>query len=326
MKFVRRAWPYVLLLMIIAAGAALIWKHDQILDWTVLRNYQAPANVVQLGADDGMTAYAKRLFYVNQPSIDDKQEFSQHCSNAGDESVVLGCFTGNRRGIYIYDVTDPRLSGVEQVTAAHEMLHQAYERVGSKERAHLNQLLQDYYDNGASDALRKQIDSYQKTEPDQLHNEMHSIFGTQAASLPAELEDYYKQYFADRHKIVSYYNQYESEFDKRRDEVVVYDEQLNSIKQQIDDGKTELKSREATLSQRRAQLDAYLNNNQIPQYNAAVPGFNALVDAYRSLFNATNALIAQYNHLLAQRNAIAIQEQELQKALDSHIAPAGQQE
>jgi hypothetical protein len=292
------------------------------LDWLASRGYQPSSQVGAFVGDTTMTPYAKRLFYANRPIIEARQSFNKHCTDPSDQVAVLGCFTGDRAGIYIYNVTDDRLSGIGQVTAAHEMLHQAYVRLSSKEKARINGLLQQYYDRQASVALKSKIDSYKQTEPGQLLNEMHSIFGTEAPDLQPELETYYKQYFTDRTKILALHQKYQSEFDSRIAQINSYDTQLAALKTQIETDKQDISQREDDLHQRRSQLDAWLASNNIAAYNAAVAGFNSSVIAYRNLVNATNNKVDEFNNLLAERNALAVQESQLEQAIDSSVDTA----
>ncbi len=325
MKFVRRIWPAAVLVVLLAAGAGLWLKHDAVLDWLATRGYQPSAQMSHIVSETTMTPYAQRLLFANQPAIETKQAFNQHCTDPSDQVAVLGCFVGNRLGIYIYDVTEPRLQGIEEVTAAHEMLHQAYQRLGKQEKTRINGLLQEYHDLKASQALRDKIASYKASEPDQLLNEMHSIFGTEAPDLPVELETYYKQYFTDRQQVLALHQKYQSEFDQRIAQIHEYDTRLAGLKSQIDADKQSLKIYEQNLRDQRHQLDAYLANNQINQYNAAVPGYNATVAQYRNLVAATNRLIDEFNQVLADRNTLAVQERQLEDAIDSSVNAAQKQ-
>jgi hypothetical protein len=325
MKFLRRAWPPLLLVLLLAAGGLAWAKQADILDWAAMRNYQPASTVARLVIDTTMTPYAKRLFYVNRPAVEDKTAFNNHCTDPSEQVAVLGCYTGDRQGIYLYDVTDARLDGIEEVTAAHEMLHQAYDRLNKAERTRINGLLQEYHDIKATQALKDKIASYKLTEPTELLNEMHSIFGTEAPDLSAALEDYYRQYFADRQKVLAFHQQYQSEFDKRRNQIAEFDKRLAELKPQIEANKTDLERREAELKQRRVQLDGYLAANQIETYNAAVPGFNALVAAYRSEITQTNRMVDEFNRVLGERNQLAVQERELEAAIDSSLTPANEQ-
>jgi len=309
-----------LFILIVAAGVFLLFGHEQLFDWIAERNYHPTAVVQQLTADTTMTPQAKHLFYVNRPVIENKDGFNKHCTNGSDQVSTLGCFTGNRLGIYVYNVTDPRLAGVQQVTAAHEMLHQAYERLSQAERTRIDALLQHYYTSGLTDqTIRDQLQTYVTTEPGQLTNEMHSILGTEVTALPPELETYYARYFNDRARVARYYQQYQSAFNQRNQQIKDYDTQLDSLKMQIDANRKDLSSRQAVLLGQRNQLDAYKSSGRIIDYNNLVPSYNDLVNAYRGEIDETNNLINQYNQMLGERNAIAVQERQLQSDLDSHV-------
>jgi hypothetical protein len=115
-----------LLVLWLALLGATAYNRQNIIDWWRLWNYQAPAAIAQLATQDTMTAYARRIFYVNNAALDSKTVFSKQCpNNGGEQTIVLGCYHSNQAGIFLLGVTDPRLNGVEQVTAAHEMLHVA---------------------------------------------------------------------------------------------------------------------------------------------------------------------------------------------------------
>jgi len=306
------------LVLVLGLGAALWWNQDYLKDWLILRSYQAPTQIAQLASDTSMTPYAQRLFYVNRPEVEQRDSFNAHCHNESEhEAAVLGCFLGDREGIYVYDVTDPRLAGIQQVTAAHEALHQAYERLSPSERTRVDGLLQAYAKTITDQGLKDKMALYQKTEPTEVVNEMHSVFGTEVASLPPALETYYKQYFANRQKIVSYHAQYRAAFDERAAQIAAYDKQLAVLKPQIDAKRQDLDTREKSLKQQRSQLDSELASGHVDAYNAGVAPYNAAVGAYRQAVAEANSLITAYNKLIDERNSIAVQEQQLIQAQDS---------
>jgi len=204
------------------------------------------------------------------------------------------------------------------------MLHQAYQRLKGAEKTRINNLLQQYLDNKASKELKEKIDSYKTSEPGQLLNEMHSIFGTEAGDLPPELEAYYNQYFTNRQKVLALHQSYRAEFDQRIQKIDGYDRQLTNLKGQIESDKADIEAMETDLRQKRLQLNAYLADNQIAEYNAAVPSFNAEVVSYRSLVAATNKKVDRFNRLLATRNALAVQERQLEAAIDSNVKTANE--
>lgn len=268
-----------------------------------------------------MTPDAQHLFYLNRPQLlSSVNDFRQHCPENQD-TVVLGCYHSGQNGIYIYNVKDPSLKGVVQVTAAHETLHAAYARLSPKERDSLNKMLDDYYKRGLKDTqVRSEIKLYQRTEPGAVFDEMHSTFGTELANLPGPLEAYYKKYFSNRSAIVAYSNSYEDEFTARQAAVSRADQELADMKKQIDAQEASLESQESDLTALKKQLDSELAAGQADAYNADVPAYNSKVNAYNSGVAALKQAIASYNQLVDSRNAIAKELTTLDKALDTRLS------
>jgi hypothetical protein len=307
----------------IIIGAVLLagaYRQD-ISDWYKLRSYRAPTAVSEIAAEDTLTPSAKKIFYVNEPQLQPKPLFAGMCPNGTrEQTIVLGCYHGNQKGIYLLDVTDSRLEGVEQVTAAHEMLHAAYDRLSSKEKKRVNAMLTDYYQNDLKDErIRKTIDAYRESEPTELVNEMHSIFGTEVADLPPGLEKYYQKYFTSRKKVTEYAAKYQAEFTSRHDAVDGMDKQLGALKSEIEDRETALKTKQDQIETRRDALFAMRNNGDITGFNAGVSGYNNLVDSYNSDVAYIKNLINQYNDLVGRRNAIAVEEGQLVDELKSNV-------
>lgn len=319
----RRIWPYVLLVLIIAVNVAIFTQRAWILDWLRLRGYDAPSAIANLAADTTMTPRAERLFYVNHPALEDKTAFNEHCADHLEDSAVLGCYHGDRQGIYVFDITDTRLQGVEQVTAAHEMLHQAYDRLDVKEKERIQGLLQDFNDTQLKDeGIKEKLDLYREADTADLVNEMHSIFGTEVANLPAELEAYYQQYFTDRSKVVRYAQSYRAEFDKLKDQVAAFDEQLSALEKEIETEKSQLEVSLEALRAKESQVQALRGNAEI--YNAGVRTYNGMIETYNDRVRNVRTKIDQYNDIVAKRNDIAFAERQLQQALDSRLTPVTQ--
>ena len=297
-------------------------NRQNILDQIKLYGYTAPASISALAADDTMSPIATKIFYVNHPSIDQKTKFSQSCSSRAEQTIVIGCYHGNQNGIYLLSVTDQRLHGVEEVTAAHEMLHAAYDRLGTKERQKIDLLLNDYYTNTLKDQrIRDEVDAYKTTEPNDITNEMHSIFGTEVGVLPPELEGYYQKYFNDRSKVVAYSSAYAGEFTSRRQQVSADDAQLLVLKNQIEVITNQLTAQEGELQVRRNQMQAERSSGDIQSYNAQVPVYNAAVAAYNAEILSAKRLITEYNTLVEKRNAIALEVSELARAISGDALP-----
>lgn len=299
--------PVALTVLILVFG-------PQVREWYILRNYAPPADISQLATQTTMTDQARRLFYLNRPQIQDRSEFNTSCNGAGGEhTIVLGCYHSPQRGIFVFSVTDTQLKGVEQVTAAHEMLHAAYDRLSRSERQHIDQLLVDYYQHDLKDERIKRVMAlYKQSAPNDLPNEMHSIFGTEIGDLPQELETYYQRYFTNRQTIVSFSESYQAAFTKRQDQIEAYDAQLTKLEAQIKANQTSLNQRAAGLRADRASVESSGDQEQVDSYNQRVAAYNALLQQ-------TNQLVDEYNQTVERRNAIALEQIQLQKNIDSSI-------
>lgn len=308
----------IILLVTLALLVGVFIKREAIHDWWVLRNYAPTVAVSQLARDATMTDYATHMFYINHPDQQPKTTFATYCPAGTEQTVVLGCYKGNQGGIYLLSVTNDELAGIEQVTAAHEMLHAAYDRLSKQERTEVDAMLQDYYQNHLTDeTIKATIESYKKSEPDALVNEMHSIFGTQIKDLPSGLQQYYSQYFTDRNKVVSYYATYDKAFTGRQQQVRAYDAQLASMKDQIGQLEDAAKQQQASLQEQRQAMDRSRAKGDNGGYNALVDQYNAAVRTYNTNVNRLKQLIVQYNQLVVTRNAITVEEQQLMQAISS---------
>lgn len=291
------------LLFGVLAALLIVYNHQSIYDWLRLRNYQPTAQIAEFVTADAMTPYAKKIFYVNHPSVEARTSFKAACPNGDKETAVLGCYIPNQRGIYVLNVSDPRLHGIEEVTAAHEMLHAAYDRLSSKERQRVDGWLQEYYTNSLHDeAIKKQLDSYKKSEPNDLVNEMHSIFGTQIANLPTPLEEYYKRYFTDRAIVVAQYQAYNGAFTSLKDQAESILAHIKTLEQDIKQLESQLKSERAALETDRGaittQQEANAFNKRVTAYNQSVKSLQGLIDRHNNLVEQYNNLQVSYNNLV----------------------------
>ncbi len=315
--FIFFAWVIALFL--------LFSNRQSIIDWWKLQNYSPPATISALATDSTMTDYSRRVFYVNQPTLD-KENFVQNCPNSRKEqSIVLGCYHSNQNGIFLQKVVDPRLYGVEQVTAAHEMLHAGYDRLSTSERERIDALLEDYYNNQLKDErIIETIDAYKITEPNDIVNEMHSIFATEIPNLPTELEQYYKKYFKDRQQVVAFAQRYQSEFSSREAAVAAADKKIAILKTQKESIEADIDSRQAAIDNKRAELEALRDTENISAFNANVPVYNNMVVSFNFRVRELRAIISEHNALVERRNAIALEENELVKSLSSDVSPINQ--
>ena len=142
-------------------AAWMVINRQAVVDWWRLSQYKPSAAVKQLADNDTMIGRGRDLFYISDPQIQDSAAFNKACKNEGEKTIVLGCY--KLQDIYLYNVTDARFNGVKEVTAAHEMLHAAYERLsgdGSKScySCHV-------CEKGLTDGLSKSMGAFNKQLP-----------------------------------------------------------------------------------------------------------------------------------------------------------------
>jgi hypothetical protein len=316
-KSKRRFWTLIVLIFWIVVLLVVLINRQSIVDWSKLIGYHPTMDIAKLASEDTMTPYAYRLFKINHPVVQQSSSFNVNCPNdGGEKTIVLGCYHSTEAGIYLLNVTDSRLSGVEQVTAAHEMLHAAYGQLTSSQRTQVDGMLLNYYNYDLhNQRIIATLAEYRKTEPGQVVNEMHSVFGTEIANLPAPLESYYDRYFTNRQKITSYAAQYESEFTTRENEVNQDDASLSSLKSEIDSQEASLKTRLSAIQNEQNTLTQYKSSGDDSDYNAGVAVYNQQIGIYNQGVDQLQILINNFNNLVKQRNLVALTENQLYREL-----------
>lgn len=313
MRLFKRLLVGILIVLVIAIPAVAIINRQSIYDWIRLQGYEPPAEIVELASKNDMTEHGRKTFYINRPQIlDDKAEFSNACEQT-EQSIVLGCYINNT-GIYLYRVKDKRLSGVVEVTAAHEMLHAAYDRLPQAERARIDALLQDAFKKVSSQRIKETVARYEKRDPSVVPSELHSILGTEVQNLPAELEAYYQQYFTDRSTVVAYSERYEAEFGNRQKQVEEYDDKLSAMKTTIETQQADIEQLSVALTQERKRVESLSGT---PSYALAASAYNKKVAEYNVRVREAQNIIDEYNELVKARNALAVEVQGLVDAIDS---------
>jgi len=312
-KFRKYLLISVSLLTIVGSSLAVAKKQD-ITDWLILRNYTPTGEIASLSERTAMSPLGQKLFYRYDPQLLNKEGFNSKCT-VEEQTIVLGCYDGI--GIFLYDVKDIQLAGVEEVTSAHEMLHAAYARLSAKEKQRVDKLVDAVVKAGVSNRISKLIESYRTREPENLANEMHSIVGTELRVLSNELEVYYSQYFLNRERVVEYSENYEAVFTGLQTKVEQIDADLLLRKSEIDALEASLETQASELQTWETRLNGYKASNQIAQYNSEVGEFNRGINAYNASLAKARKLTAEYNQKVVERNDLAHQQNQLIKSLDS---------
>lgn len=291
--------------------------------------------IKQLAIDTTMTLKARQLFYQQDPRIEPKAAFHKLCRKAGEsteKTILLGCFTsnGHRGNIIIQSVTDPRLAGMMEMVAAHEMLHAAYQQLSAQERARLSPKLKQAAQRVTDDHLLAILKEYEVGDPDIYVNELHSHLGTTLANLgDPELETYYRQYFRDRKQVVAFaqrsrrvLSQIDSQVQQLEPELNALEVTLQTEKDSIQRTEDDLKASFQNLEQMKSNLthlkqqaeaslrqgDASLVDpfeQERSRFNAAVRDFNGQVQELQGRITQFNQQFAAYTQKVDIYNQLA---------------------
>lgn len=319
-------WVYSVLFFLLCNVFAvyIVLNRQHLIDQLVAWRYDMPA-VIKIAAERTKLSDLG-MFYVkaSQTEFDDRAEFNRACGSLQNEkTIVIGCYTGKLRRVYVFNVTDPRLDGVRETSLAHEMLHAAYDRLSESERRYVDGLLVAQEKTITDPRLKTLIAQYRVSEPGEVVNELHSIFGTEVRQLSPELETYYRRYFTDRTAVVGLKEAYEHVF-------TALDAEQNALVQQLNAIAADVNKRQAGYT---AQLQAL--NTDIANFNTWTKSRNATRAEYevrRAGLQSRiadiekervgiNAQIDSYNTKKATLDALNVQAAGLNHSIDSKLAP-----
>lgn len=291
-------------------------QRQAIADWWYLRNYTPTPLIESYVEQGGFNDRGRDLFYLSDPTLLSSDNFRSFCEFS-EATIVLGCYDGVN--IFILDVDEPQLEGIEIVTAAHEMLHAAYDRLSSGEKAQINKWLNAQFKTVKNQRVLDVIEEYRGLDSSTLANELHSILPTELKKLNPVLEDYYAMYFDDRKKVVAAAEEYADVFVEIDNRIENFDRRLENIESQFKSLEAQLLQSEQFLINERARLESLLADNRISEYNAAVGDFNRTVNQHNSQLQEVESLISSYNMLVRQRNEIALEQNDLLNSLKTTI-------
>ena len=322
MKYSRGSSASLIVLAMFMLGALiLLLMRQTIIDQVVVWQYEPTTEIEELASRTEMSTKGRFLFYASKPSISERDEFNKMCSNHDHSTAVLGCYTAG--DIYIYDITEPRLDGIKAVTAAHEMLHAAYERLSENEREKINELLNKEYALLQNDEdLAARVAVYEDLEAEHLDNELHSLLGTEVKNLSPELEEYYAKYFDNRSKVVKLYDSYRLVFDELEGKADDINNKLSSLQKDINqrskaysDGVARL-NRDINDFNRRAGNGSFTSEAAFESERASLMARSSGLASERRIINER---INEFNALNAQLLDIANQTKALDQSINSSL-------
>jgi hypothetical protein len=312
MKWLKRHLGKAIIIAVVIIGIRFTQDLE---DWSKLLHYQPSPVIAKLATTTTMTDTARRLFYVNQPTIE-SQKLSLNLCKSSEHTIVLGCYVPSR-GIFLQEVVDPRLQGVMEVTAAHEMLHVAYQRMTMLEQTQINKQLQSALEKLQNPRILKLVETYRSQDARSVDNELHSILGTEVLNLSPELEEHYRKYFTDRSTIVLLSEKYERVFTALRSKAKVLNVQLIERKSALEQLAAQVKQEAASVDSERSNLQSSISSSPQSDYNFRVSNFNDRVNGYNQLVARLREQTETYNQMVNEHNSIALEEKSLVESLEN---------
>lgn len=296
---------------------------QKIIDSVMASSFSPSQQVAMINDHLKLTDDAKTIFYASKPSVDGQEQFNQNCQSTERTTAMLGCYY--QRKIYLFNITNQEMKGAVEVTAAHEMLHAAYERIPFYEKDSVNKLILAEYEKVKSDKTIKDLVSYyEKAEPGSVTNELHSIIGTTVATIDPKLETYFARYFTDRQAIVAMNESYNSIFRKVQDEADLLSKKIEQegplIEKSLAAYEADRKQLEMdiqTFNQRAASGEFKTQSSFQVARSAMVSRSNDL-NARR---DALNARVDEYNTLIEKLRALSVRSEELNKSINGISTP-----
>lgn len=326
-RILSRVIGSVLLVSLLVAGALAFMHRQDISDFLQARQYDPPADIVELTETLDLTGTGERVFFASHPTLEASQEFNDQCSQVdhSEQGHVLGCFSGER--IHLFAVDEERLNGIVEVTAAHELLHAAYSRLGTSEREALAAQLRSAYEEIVEDdeALEERMEVYKHLSQTAFANELHSVLGTEVRELPDQLEQHYERWFNDRAGIVELFDSYHSVFTELQERAEALQEELSVLREDIQQRSSEYDSAVEEFNTDSAEFQ---NRNEAYEFSDDEAGFyriyNELEERRTGLEQTLADLqadIDRYNELREELSELSEISNELEQQMDSELAP-----
>ena len=291
-KTKRNYCGWVILLVLVAIATIIVLNRAWIYDWFRGITYQPNAEMAGIRGKLNLTGRGEFLFNATQPELNEADAFNANCRQDESEVAVLGCYTAGN--IYVYNITDVKLDGIRELTAAHELLHAVWARMGSKERENLRPILQQVYQNNLS-VLKDDIETY---ADDEWIEEIFVRAGTEIKKLPDTLEKYYAEIFDDQDAIVDFYESY----------IAVFRE----IKMKMEGLASEIEVLRDSVNAKMAEYE-----NKVNQLEMDITRFNSCAET-AGCFATEAEFYVQRNTLVARENELNLLNDEINNMIDNY--------
>lgn len=315
-------WLFLLAMLLVVL---VVWLNKQwIIDFYHYTVYSPTNSIRSLASNISLTEQGRFLFYASRPHLSNRTTFNSECERKEADSPVLGCY--NMQRIYVFDITNEKLDGIEEVTAAHELLHAVYERLPQSKKDELGPLLKKNYERLKTKELAERMAYYEKNEPGEELNELYAILPTEFENISKELDEHYKTYFSNRSVIVSYHDASHGVFAKLSDRANTIADRIDRLVDSINEETKQYNklaarvSREVEAFNERADQTGSFESDA--EFQAARGEVIAKVDALKAQRSSIQSDIALYKRLRSELEAISAESTALNRSIDSNLAPA----
>ena len=311
-------------LLLVVLVIFLIINKQYVIDQVRVWNYTPTEETKSLANGSGLNDYGIFLFYSGHPILESSSNFNNMCDRVEKITSVLGCYKNHN--IYLYDIKNEQLEGIREVTATHETLHVAYDRLSEIEKDRVDALLENEYTKlENNENFKYKMAFYARTEPGQRGNELHSVIGTEVGSISPELETHFLKYFYDRQKIVALNTKYISIFQDLENQTNALELELNTLGKDISDRSNEYDQKIKNLNKDIEQFNVKTRSGMFTtpsQFNIEREMLVARVDDLDASKNSIYSDSKHYNELIEELNLISFKSQNLYNSIDSTLAPA----
>jgi len=307
----------------LALGVLVAFNNQYLLDQWSVWQYQPSTGVQQISQRSGLSKNGEFYLYASHAQINNAAEFNTNCARLETNNAVLGCYSN--RNIYIYDVNNQELDGIEEVTAAHEMLHAVWDRMSAGDKKKIGDMLEAEYKKIATPELEARMAYYGRNESGERQNELHSIIGTEVSSLDSALDKYYSKYFDDRQKTVALHTKYNQVFTELSNESDSLFNELTASGKEIQDLSFAYNQTVTKLSadiqsfNDRANSGSFESVSQFNSERATLVARTKQVDTQR---DELNQKITAYNDSYSKYQALTVHRETLIRSIDSTLVAA----
>lgn len=320
----NRIKPLVGLLSVVILVAVAFFYRQMIIDTVRYITYKPSDDIASIAGQTTMTDEGKFYFYASRPEVSGRSTFNTECQRMEADSPVLGCYTYQQ--IFIFDITDEKLDGIEQVTAAHELLHAVYERMSESEKESIAAILTKDYERLKDKELIERMKYYSKNEPGEEENELFSILGTEFKDIDTRLESIYSKYFEDRLAVVALHDKSQAVFNSLNNRAQAIASQLNKLVDKINENteyyNVSSAALEVKITKFNSRAAASGGFQTQAEFDTERANLLAEVEALKAKRAMINKDLATYEKLRAELEAVAAESSALNKSIDSSLVPA----